>query len=451
MLPRNTPRFLAVVLVWALLLVCADARAQTDDEPLFDATATTGELFALARDAFGLGHHALAEQYYEAILLRERANLQAMLELSNVYERTGKLEYARGLLIRATRIDPNYAAIERRREAVDDLLKISLTEVTDSLLARGACEVAMPKLSLHLSIEPNNPAVHYKRALCLFEMGRYDAALTDVEASITISPQEPYFLLRDRVIDGLRREEIKHLAARAATLARSDNPRNRDQALDLLGRILELDREHAWARNEFLRLSEPETAAPGPVRDEAPGVVVDAFRAVGAAAVTMGRFAGRHARAFIGILALVLIFQSSLTRALVGRIGRASVLSGQLSRFSVAEVLTMLNAEPHTGVLQVRSTAGRGTVYFENGEPRHCVAGKQEGADALMALIANAHQGRFTFREGATSVERTIDTPLSLLLVEQAHKANGVVTRPGAPGVPSAKKSRMKELLDSKL
>jgi tetratricopeptide (TPR) repeat protein len=359
---------------------------------------------------------------------------------------------ARGLLIRATRIDPNDPAIERRREAVDDLLKISLTEETDSLLAHGSCEQAMPKLSLHLSIEPNNPAVHYKRACCLLEMNRLEAALTDVEAAITISPQEPYFVLRDQILESSRREEIARLAARASTLAGSDNPRNREQALDLLGQILELDPGHAWARNEFLRLSEPEGATARQASDDRASTLDNALQAVAVAAAAMADYAGRHLRAILGFLAVVMVFQSSLSRALVRRFGGTHLLSGELSRFSVAEVLTMVNAEPHTGVLEVRAATCRGNVYLDGGEPRHCVAGKLEGPEALVSLIENARKGRFIFREGATSVERTIDTPLSLLLVEQAHKANGVVARPGIPGpAAGAKKSRMKELLDSRL
>jgi hypothetical protein len=62
-----------------------------------------------------------------------------------------------------------------------------------------------------------------------------------------------------------------------------------------------------------------------------------------------------------------------------------------------------------------------------------------------MALVDGPRRGRFEFLPGGVPLDRTIDTPLSILLVERANRANG------APSpAPPAKKSRMKELLESR-
>jgi len=459
MVSRTASRFLttalAALLALALVSGARPAAAQPrGEEPDFDQTTTIDELFSMARDAFGMERYPFSQRCYEEILLRDRANLQAMLELSNVYERTGRLEYARGLLIRATRIDPNNAAIERRRESVDRLLVAVLTAEADSMLARGAYEQAVPKLSLLLSIRPDDAAVHYKRALCLCEMGRYDGALTDAEAAITIDAQEPYFVLRDRIIGENQRHEVQHLASRAETLAKSDNPRNREQALDLIAQILEVDPNHAWARNEMQRLNgeetepEPEAAPAEPAREAGPSALRQAVESTTMAIATVGRFVARHFRPILLFLGIVIVFRSRLTGALVRRLAPTPLLAGQLTRFPLPEVLLMINAEPHTGVLDVRSTNCRGKVYFQGGEPCHCASGELEGTEALTSLIENARKGRFAFRAAAKPPSRrTIESPLSLLLVEKVRRGSD---SPDRMGVPAEKKSRMKELLDSR-
>lgn len=460
MVSRTAPRFpgtalAALLLALVLLSDVPPAAAQTGgEEPRFDHTTTIDEMFSMARDAFGMKRYSLSQRCYEEILLRDRANLQAMLELSSVYERTGRLEYARGLLIRATRIDPNYQGIERRRESVDRLLFAVLTAEADSMLAQGDYEQAMPKLSLLLSIRPEDAAVHYKRALCLCEMGRYDAALTDAEAAITIDAQEPYFVLRDRIIGESRRDEVKHLVSRAETLAKSDNPRNHEQALDLIAQILEIDPDHTWARKEIQRLnqeeSEPEPAAEfvEPARETGPSALRQAAESTTIAVATLARFVARHLRPILLFLGVVIVFRSRLTGALARRLAPTPLLAGQLSRFPLPEVLLMINAEPHTGVLDIRSPHCRGKVYFKSGEPCHCASGELEGTEALTSLINNARKGRFAFRGTAKPTSRlTIESPLSLLLVERVRRGSDA---PAHAGASAEKKSRMKELLDSR-
>jgi tetratricopeptide (TPR) repeat protein len=446
MMSGSIPRIPILLAAAALAMVTVLAvSAPAPGQP--GKVASTDELFSLGRDAFARGEYAKAQEYYETILRRDRTNLQAILELSSIYERSGKLEYARGLLIRATRIDPDYAAIEERRQAIDVKLALVLTAEVDSLLQRGAYEAAIPKLSLHNSITPGDPSVHYKRALCLFEMGRFDAALTDIEVAIAAEPQEPYFVLRDRIVGESTRSHVRELATRASRLAKSDNPQNRERALDLLGEILEAEPDHTWARNEFLRLSEGggDDTPPGAATEgRSPGALPDIVAAFVSAAASLGGFVRAHVGALVALLAVVIVFRSPLTTALKQRLARAPLLTGDLSRFSVSEVLNMLNAGPHTGVLEVRATSRSGKVYLDGGEPTHCTTGRKEGPEALMALLDAAQKGRFVFVAGSPPARQTIDTPLSVLMVEEAH-------RTARPGVASAKKSRMKELLDKKL
>lgn len=442
MMPLLSRRFPVALRAVALAWLCSTVATSAAAIP--NGSATTDSLLAAARSAVDAGRYAQAQTRYEALLRRDRTNLAAILELSSIYERTGRLEYARGLLIRATRIDPHYPGIEERRRSVDALLVRTLTVEADSLLQSGDYEAAVAKLSLHNTIEPGNADVHYKRALCLFETGQYDAALADIEVAIAAAPQEAYFVLRDRIVGESNRAKVKDLARRAARLASSDNPHNRQQALALLGRILEIDPEHAWARTEYLRLSEPEedTADHEAAVSEpsGPGTLELALQATAKTAADVGGFLGRHLSALLVLVAVLAVFQSPLTRAMSRRLRRPSLLSGDLSRFPLADVLTTLNAAPHTGVLEVRARRRRGVVYVDRGEPAHCKTRGKEGIDALKVLLA-CGTGRFAFRHGAIPTERTIDIPLSLILVERPHKKTA----------PVKTKSKMKELLDSKL
>jgi thioredoxin-like negative regulator of GroEL len=418
-----------------------------------DASATVGELLGTARDASARGEYSLAIECYEEILRRDRTNLEAMLELSGVYQLTGKLEYARGLLIRATRIDPGYPGLEQRRAAIERRLVAALAGEVDSLIARGDYESAIPRLSIHNTIDPGNASVHYKRSLCLFEMGRYDAALSDIDVAIAASPQEPYFLLRDRISGEMHRERIRELVAQAQRLARSQDPGDKNRAVGLLARILELEPGHTWAQEELTRLGEADTGdGSGRVAEtgndgETPRAFGGTLDDIGSMLAPAGRFVDRHLSGLIALAVIVLVFRSPLSTVVTRRFMRRPVLAGDLSSFSVAEVLTMLNAEPHTGTLHIRGRSCRGVVYFDGGEPCHCTAGGKQGVDALIGLVERVQKGRFEFISGGIPLQRTIDTPLSILLVEQAHHANGVPV-PSAHARP--RKSRMKELLESK-
>lgn len=410
-----------------------------------------GSLLETARDAAARGDDEAAVAAYEEILRRDRTSLEAMLELSTVYQRSGRLEYARGLLIRATRIDPEYPGIRERREAIEKRLVAALTAEVDSLISRGDYEAAIPRLSLHNTIDPGNADVHYKRALCLFEMGRYDAALSDIDVAIAASAQEPHFVLRDRITGEMKRGEIRRMAAQARTLVDSTDPYDRERALELLARILDVEPGHAWATAQFARLS----AAAAATEQGGGGADTTGTTAIGSTAISLARdaagalaparrFAGRHLTALVALVIVWIVFRSPLTRALTRALSRRPVLAGDLSRFPVTEVLTMLNAGPHTGVLRVRGRSCAGTVYFENGEPCHCSAGGMEGEDALLALAGTKQRGTCEFFAGSATSTRTIDTPLSILLVDRAHRA-GAAPAAAAPG-----KSRMKELLESR-
>ncbi len=419
-----------------------------DSERPFDSSITVPELFDKAREAFGLQAYNLAETFYQEILIRERSNVQAMLELANVYERSGKLEYARGLLARSAKLDTSNDVIAKKLASVERILVAVLSQEVDSLIAASQYELAIPKLSVHVSIDPDNSELFYKRALCYSRLGRPEAALTNIDKALQIDPREEYHRFRSAILEDLKVIESREMVAEAKKLIQSIDPEDQRRALDVLGQILLSDPEHAWARSEFRRLRTLEDGVeaddPGDKKlpPDADGITA-VLTAVGTAAGDLGR---RHLGTGLILLATLVIFQSRLTRLIIRILTPRPFLSGQFPRFTLTEILVMLNSESHTGILHVKGDSCRGKIYLENGEPCHCSAGKTQGVGALHHLMSNTATGHFEFSEGSIPLNRTIDTPLTVVLLEHSAGRRKNPTRRKTKKA----KSRMKEMLESK-
>jgi tetratricopeptide (TPR) repeat protein len=427
--------------------------ARTDSDRSFDASITVPELFEKARQAFGMNKIDLAAEFYREILIRDRTNVQAMMELSNVYERSGRLEYARGLLIRSSKLLPGNEDIADRLAAVEHMLAIVLSAEVDSLLANQLYELALPKLSVHLNIEPDSPELLYKRALCYSHLGRPDAALSSVDRALQINPIEKYYKLRSLLLKDLKTMESREKMAEVKSLLQTGEDSAHGRALEVLGEILQKDPDHKWARAEFVRLSaagatDADTTGSRSVQE----IALSATSAVAAVARGAGRLAARHLSAILLLVAAIIIFRSPLTRLITRWLAPRSFLSGRFPKFTLTEILITLNSESHTGILQVKGDGCRGKIYIENGEPCHCVVGKLQGVNALHHLISNTGDGNFEFADGSIPLSRTIDTPLSVVLVDQESGGPGRAAqrRKRVEARTKKSKSRMKELLESR-
>jgi len=457
---------LVIVAGW-ILAPAPRFRAQTADQRApglpkeetrrsFDETITVPELFDKAREAFGLNKIDLAEEFYQEILIRERSNVQAMMELSNVYERSGQLEYARGLLVRSAKLAPDNSAISERLASVEHMLTIVLSAEVDSLLASKQYELAIPKISVHLSIEPGNAELLYKKALCYANLGRPDAAISSIDRALQIDPQERYYRLRTDILEDLKSMESREKVSEVKKLLRSGTPEDQQRALEILGAILQVNPDHEWARAEFVRLSGDETAqAEGGDETAEEGIrgTLDAVaRSAGKALRTTLDLVRRHLSALLLLIAAYLVFRSPLTRRITKWLAPKAYMSGRFPKFTLTEILIMLNTESHTGILQVKGESCRGKIYIENGEPCHCIVGKLDGPVALHHLLSSTRTGQFEFVDGSIPLKRSIDTPLSIVLVDQKSGGPGGAARRRAKSDKKSNKakSRMKEMLESR-
>jgi hypothetical protein len=413
---------------------------QWNNEALFDSTTTREELLDMGRSAANLTHYPLAEIYFQEALLRSPDDVDAMCELARLYKRTGRLEYARGLLTRASNLVPIRLEIVAELRAVEQELRVELEHEIRTLVASGRCREALPRLAVLLSITPDNVDVLAEKARCLAAIGEMDAALSTVDLALSKSPREDLYALRAEFSATMERDRVASMEASARRLIESGNW-VRGEASDVLQAILAQDPSNEWAREQFRALAGSAGTAPpkreriswtetftGAIRDVAPGVA---------------SFFDRHLGAVVGLIAVLILFTSPLTRALARRVKPSSLLAGDLGRIDAVDALRLASASGLSGVLVFHTPDGRAKVYLEDGEPAHCEGFGYEGVEAFSWLVEHVEEGSFALRPLRGSFERTIEQPLTLLL------AGKPAASAHADAAKGRRKSRMAELLET--
>jgi Tetratricopeptide repeat/Domain of unknown function (DUF4388) len=441
-------RFIPLLAVALLCLSAPAPRAQNgaesvpsewNGEALFDSTTTQEELLEMARSASTMSRFRLAEIYYQEALIRKPTDTAVMWELAALYRRTGRLEYARGLLTRAGRLEPDRNDIAEARRVVERDLFTQVSAQVDTLITAGKYDQALPRIGVLLSIDGENADVLAEKARCLEATGQSDAALTSIKLALARDPRDEFYRLRDEIALNLEKRHVDELEASAHRLLDSGNW-VRGEATEVLQAILAQDPSNEWAREQFRALSggtQPHLPSDPP----APQQVVDAVRDV---APSFAAALQKHLPAILIFFGVLVVFRSPLTRMLATRFQRSSMLAGDLARVDVADALRIAHVSGLSGVLILRTPDGKASVFMEDGQPVHCTGFGFEGMEALTYILHNVHTGRFVHRKRLGSVEHTIDQPLDLILA-------GGVAAPGAVTSPrKKKKSRMSELLETK-
>lgn len=443
------------VIVAALLLVSISAGSvlggnepvkklvtEWNRENLFDSTTTRAELLEMGRSAAGLQHYSLAEIYFQEALLRNPTDVDAMCELAALYKRTNRLEYARGLLLRAGTLSPMRTGIADMLKTVNGALFSSLSHTVDSLMTAGKFDEALPRIATLLAIDPNSVPALVSKAKCLAAAGQTDAALSSVDLAIAHEPTEELHQLRADIAARVEHERVSDMEASAKRLIDSGDW-VRGQAIDVLQAILAQDPSNEWARDQFRRLSTPDADSLATAQTP-PSTAVS--RAVHSVMPEVTGFLDRYLLAILAFFFAWAIFRSPLSRALASRLHQPSTLSGDVAHISIAAVMRTANDIRMTGMLTVRSAEGRARVYLEYGDPIHCEAFGKKGAEALIELLREVEQGTFDLVPGRRKVKRTIEDSFQIILTQadpHAASAMGIATarRP--------KKSKMAELLET--
>lgn len=435
----------------------ADSFAPRDSAFACDEKATQEELVESAREMFLAGNRALAEMLYQCALARDPNDVSAILELSVVYESAGKLQQAVGLASRAAILRPfDQEIIDRKRELA---AKFSRTLETESaaLIAGGEHASALRKLAVLLQERPGDADLHYKKALCHLNLGDAVGALLEIDKAAAIRKDIRYSVLRSKAIDLGKTQDVGALVREAEGLIGSDRQDDRERTLALLSQILARDPEHAWARSQFMILSNGENpAASAGARTEpaAPSVISaharSAARTAGAFFIGVLETAERQIGWLAVALVVLVLLGSPLTSVIMRGFEPRQRLSGRLSDFNIHEILSLVHSQGRSGVLRVYAGGEKARVYFVEGEIHHCVSGKNRGRDAIRSVLTRIKEGHFVLTGLPRSFERTVDVPFSLVLMDIGDRSfldsKGAEAHPPTP----SKKSRMKSLLEDK-
>jgi len=439
-----------------------------------DSTVKTDDLLLSAREMFLADNYALAEMLYTCILRRDPSHLSAMLELSIVFETTGKLQHAKELLRRAAVLSPYDREVIGRNNEVTAKLSRALRTDVETLLAKGAFQAALSKLSALLATEPKDPDLHYKKARCYLELGDAKNALTEIDKALELQKDASYFGLRSEALKLDADREIGALTREAKRLLATGRAENHDRALAVVSQILTKDPEHRWAKRQFMLLTSggasalangrngpaATNGAKGPAaataaqnqRTRIAGYAKAAAAHVSAFALGVVRTLERHLGLLIIALIVLIISRSRLALMIVRGFEPRHSLSGRLNHFNIQEILTMIHSQGRSGVLRVYAGAVKGRVYFGDGEIHHCTSGKSEGRDAIRLLLAGAKDGHFVLTKLPRSFRKTIDVPFSLVLMDIGDRSflDAGDSPAQTPAYATEIKSKMKSLLEKK-
>jgi len=399
----------------------------------FDSTASTVELLESAREMFIADRYDLSEMLYKSVLVREPGNIDAMQELAIIYEATGQLQYARGLLTRALIIRPADPEIIRRHTDIVSKLSAALVSEIDSLISVRAWEPAIPKLAILLTTQPGNANLHYKKAECHLELDNPEAALAEIERAQRLSRDARFERLKSTANAAKQRKDIAKLTASAQRSLQAGTPEGRNDAMQALARIIEIDPENVWAKGQL---------DPGGDGKERTGLGWDGSKHLSASWALITKYGATtgnglvsliqslsgHVDVLLIILLGLLVLASPLTHMLVQGFSPRQSLSGRLEHFRLQELLTLINTHRRTGVLILRTPSASGKIYFDNGEVYHCKCGRARGRAAVQTLLTSAGKGFFVFKDRVTSKDDTIDTPLSLILLGLPERVHAITS-----------------------
>ena len=452
---RQPIRVVVILLVLAVATPAIGWSQGTSASPVqsdavFDMNASTDELLESAREMFISDRYDLAGMLYKSVLVRDPNNLAAIQELAIIYEASGRLEYARGLLTRALIIRPDDPEIIRRHAEVAQKLSTQLETEIDSLIGAGAYQPAIPKLSILLTTQPEKANLYYKKAQCHLQLGNPEMALLEIDRALNIARETRFDDLKMSASAAKHRRQVKTLTLEAQRALAEGSAEGNDEALQSIGRILELEPDNTWAKEQFLALTEnlysglkrwkvPERLSKWWVFAER-----HLLRAWNGLTLLFEVFRS-HINVLLAIALALLLLISPLTTTLVQGFSPRHPLSGRLGYFRLHELLTLMNTHGVNGVLILKTRATSGKIYFRKGEVYHCKSGRTDGRTAVQHLLKEPEGGSFVFRDGVTSREETVDTPLSLILLELPERTRAITSESIIKK--QKQKSRMKELL----
>jgi tetratricopeptide (TPR) repeat protein len=348
----------------------------------------------------------------------------AIWQLSQIYEKRGQLEYARELLIRGLQQEPNATWARDKLDRMEKTLTKKLLSEAESFMSRGQYDQALPKLSLYLGIKPYDPVPLVQIARCHLAMGNLDSAKEYLVQAAERDPTDTEVLaLIDEVNRRASKSMIDSAIRRAQTALAQYTPETKGQVEKALSDVLALDPENAWAREKLREIAmlEEEEEKPAPA-EEAVARGVEAIRTLEEPTSRVLSVL-RSNLLIMMLVVIILLLGFNLRRR---KRTRSYPLQGSMSLIPILDIVSLLNSNLKSGVLNISSPSGRAEVFFEKGEIIHARLKSWDGKSAFHKIMS-IRSGRYVFKNHLPKVRHTIAEPLSLLLLSMrsAEKERG--------------------------
>ena len=377
--------------------------------------------FVEAQKSLADGDDQAAEKALMTSLRLDPAFTSAIWQLSQIYERRGKLEYARELLLRGLQQEPGAAWARDKLGQLEKRLTRKLLDEAERHMAAGRYDQAVPKLSLYLGIKPHDPAPLEMLGRCHLALDNLKMAGEYLRQAIERDPSNRDIAsLIDEVEKRISRSEAEAAIGRAETILADYEPGRRPgarmEAEEALREVLDKDPGNEWAAGKLKELATPAPVKAANVEEEVPGGTA---KDESPETKAESRGVPRALLVLAGVIAILVLSSAALLMTLNLR-GRTRVkshpLQGSLSLIPILDIVSLLSSNLKTGRLAVSAGQNRGEIYFEKGEIVHARFRSYDGKSAFHRIL-ELQNGDYFFFNHLPKVKHTISEPLSLLLL----------------------------------
>ena len=401
------------LLIWAvillsLLLLSSAAHSQGSSR------VEAEKLFVEAQKALSQGDNETAETLLMKALQKDSSFTSAIWQLSQIYEKRGKLEYARELLLRGLQQQPDAAWAREKLSQMERALIGKLLFEAESYMSAGEYNKAIPKLSLYLGIKPYDPTPLIRLGRCHLALGNMKSAREYLIQALERDPSNPDIaILLDEVDARLGKPSVEALVKRAQSILASYTPEKEQEARASLQAILNADPANAWAREKLGELDLlVEDVSKRDVAEEAIEKGKEALQTLKEPATKAKDYLFRNLTVIILIVVAILLVFDIRKRTSK----KSYPLQGTLSLIPVLDIVSLLNSNLKTGRLVIMARDTRGEIFLEKGEIIHARWKDADGKKAFK-YIMELKAGTYFFNNHLPSIRHTISEPLSLLLL----------------------------------
>ncbi|OQX85601.1 MAG: hypothetical protein B6D63_01905 [Candidatus Latescibacteria bacterium 4484_7] len=406
---------LAVISILALMMVSISS------SPAFEQgnERTQAEhLFVQAQKALADGNEDGAESLLKESLNIDPSFTSSIWQLAQIYERQGKLEFARELMLRGLKIEPNATWAKEKLSQIEKSLSDKLIDEIQNYMAEGQYEKAIPKLSLYKSMIPDDPLPYTLLGRCHLALGHLDSARGFLLTSLRLNPSDTRVgSLLDIVDEKIKRSSLDSMVERAKKLLADYEPSSADEARKVLDEILAKDPQNAWAKE---KLADLDLVIAKRKKDESSAKKKEEMANRSRAIVSKSKNAflaalrglsGHLTAIILGLTAVLLFFD------LKKKVSQKKYpLQGSLSLIPILDIVSLVNSNLKTGRMIITTNRIKGEIFFEKGEIVHARWKGYDGKKAFQKLM-ELKNGSYYFLNHLPKIKHTISEPLSVLLL----------------------------------